>query len=155
MANPITDAPPSSRCASCGQCCLSLPGQFYPADLGETVEQRRAKTAALLRTGLYSLDWWEGGTADRPDLYRVLHLRPSTIEARGHIYDASWGGACVMLSKDGCTLPREDRPTVCKALVPGERDCKGLSKYDLSVAWQDDQDWLEEIADLIEDELDQ
>ncbi len=132
----IQDLPPVPFCATCGQCCKRMPGQFFPADLGPDQASREAKARDLLATGDYSIDWWEGD----PDIY---FLRPATVAARGEIFDPSWGGRCVLLGEDGCTLAREDRPTVCKALKPSATgSCDGIGKSEVANAWESDTGWL-------------
>lgn len=145
------DIPPSSRCASCGKCCLALPGQFLPGDLGGDESARQAKARDLLKTGLYSIDWYEGDVDPDGDMPHIYHLRPATRHGRDKIFDPSWGGACVMLGASGCTLERADRPTVCKALVPSE-NCNGLTKRDVAVAWRTDSDWLGRLGEQISQE---
>lgn len=139
---------PSNACVGCGACCRMLPGQFLPSDLGETVGERKAKARELLLSGSYSIDWWEGDVDPAGDLSRVVHLRPATMTGRGFIFEASWGGTCVMLGDNGCTLPRDQMPFVCKALEPtADRSChNGMSKEDVARAWRGDHDWLEELG---------
>lgn len=151
------DVPPSPRCALCSQCCKSLPGQFLPSDLGPDVEARKAKAREFLETGDYSIDWYEG---DPREYYTedvrsaVYHIRPATRSARGRLLDPSWGGECVFLEADGCSLPRDDRPSVCKSLIPAEDGpcTNGISKQQLAIAWLDDHDWLKQLAEPIQPE---
>lgn len=149
----ILDVPAAPMCATCGKCCRRMPGQFLPDDLGQTVEERQDKALQLLKSGDYSIDWYEGD----PRLFsqklgddlrdRVYYLRPSTKRAHGIIFDPSWGGECVLLGSNGCTLKREDRPTICKALVPSEKGCNGMSKQECALLWLDDSEWLGQLGE--------
>lgn len=141
-----SDIMPSSRCASCAKCCLSLPGQFFPVDLGQDKDARVVKAKELLTTGLYSIDWYEGDYIEDGEMDQIYHLRPATRTARGVIFDGSWGGACALLGPSGCTIDRADRPTVCKALKPTDGSCNGLTKHDVAIAWRDDSEWLEQLG---------
>lgn len=54
-----------------------------------------------------------------------------------------------MLGKDGCTLRRAERPTVCKALKPKTARnpfCTGLGKRDVAQAWVNDSAWLHDLG---------
>ena len=82
----------------------------------------------MVETGKYSWDWWDGDPRyesllydDIPDdaISRAYYLRPATKDAVGKEFDGSWGGVCVFLSADGCTLPADKRPRGCLSLEPG------------------------------------
>lgn len=143
------DAPAALACAACGQCCKALPGQFIPADLGAAEPDRTAKARDLLLSGNYSIDWWEGDIDGHDEMSVIYFLRPSTVAAQGKIFDPSWGGQCIMLGENGCTLTREDRPFVCKALVPTHPNCHGMSKHDVAVAWRADSNWLGDLGNEV------
>lgn len=140
------DVAPASRCAACGQCCMRMPGMFVPADLEPDFD---FNVEYLLRTGNYSVDWYEGDVVAGGGMDQIYFLRPSTLQGRKMLFDPSWGGVCVMLGKNGCTLPREGRPTVCKALVPsqsGATDCRGMEKDQACMLWRPYSDRLHKIA---------
>lgn len=143
------DVQPGPYCASCRQCCLGYPGHFLPADLGPTVEARRARARQLIESGLYTVDVLTDGKAV------TFTLRPAMLGRTGVIFDQSNGGACALLGPAGCRLDRADRPTVCKALRPMMRpggECPGLTRFDIVDAWLDDSDWLRELGGEIERE---
>jgi hypothetical protein len=141
------DRPAASGCATCGMCCKSAPGPFFPADLGPDQASREARARVLLESGLYSIDWWD----DVPGY--IYHLRPATLGHCGQIFDPSWGGQCALLGLAGCLLDRAERPTVCKSLpaTPNARwGCIGLSKRDVADAWAADSDWLRRLGEAIQ-----
>jgi len=136
-------------CAQCGgRCCKSMPGECHPDDF-EKINKNMIK--ALLESGDYAVDWWEGDP--RPGENRIpqgYYLRPSTTLGKKHhrVFDPSWGGECVFLSKSGCVLSPEDRPWGCRMLEPNPdkatrenpQGCKthapyGFSKQAAAVAW--------------------
>ena len=105
-------------CRKCGgKCCKGMPAPYTPRDI-----RRRFPAATLqesvrlaLETDTISIDWWEGD-------HSIPFVRPATKERAGCWYDASWGGECIYLGSNGCTLAWRDRPHYCKTVEP-----KGLS----------------------------
>lgn len=139
------DIPAAPACTNCGLCCLSLPGAYYPADLGRTWPERVRRARELLESGWAAVDAYDG----RDDFPTVYFLRPATVRAPGRVIDLSWGGACVNLERQGCRLARPERPSVCKSLRPGQpglSDCVGLTKRDIAEAWRHDSAWLFDLA---------
>jgi hypothetical protein len=100
-------------CAACGgNCCKALPGAMYPEQVSDVLE--------LLKTGRYSVDWWEGDPREDEDEHeRGYYLRPATKNREGAIMDASWGGECTFLGEHGCELGEDQRPMECLSLIPG------------------------------------
>lgn len=99
-------------CEPCGgKCCKSSPGLASPEQWGsddrETMSER---IATALASGLWSIDAWEDGGS-------TYFLRPATFAGSGKVYDYSWGGACILLGKSGCTLRFDERPLNCQDLV--------------------------------------
>jgi len=98
-----------------------MPGIVSPRDIKEiTVET----LSEMVKNG-YQFDYWEGAFA-KSGKYKGLtayYLRPSTKRSAGRIVDASWGGECVFLTETGCSKTFEERPSQCKALIPGVDGC--------------------------------
>lgn len=121
-------------CKMCGgQCCKRLAGCYLPGDFGDPPSKRiitRGFTERML-----AIDWWEGGVKGNE---RGLFLRPAHVGVK-KLRDPSWGGVCVFLSANGCTLPYDDRPSGCKMLepVPDPGHCKvhGAGKEEAALAW--------------------
>jgi Fe-S-cluster containining protein len=135
-------------CAACGgSCCKQMPGSVHPADV------TRDQVRAMLASGRYAVDWWDGdprSSADIPDgqeLAQAYFLRPATQGQEGCKYDPSWGGPCTFLAEDGCTLVPSARPYQCRLLEPRpKRKCieHSAGKSGIAVAWIPYQDWLTE-----------
>ncbi len=128
MSNEAHFTPPGPLCASCGQCCKTMPGAMAPGDLpGDPV----AAAAELVRTGRWCLDWWEGDTERGGPLSQVYYLRPAIKGHEGEVHHAGWRGECTFLGEQGCTLPRDSMPTGCRALRPTEVTGKAcVNSYD-------------------------
>ena len=48
-------------CAACGgRCCQQAPGECIPQDFGNTYEEIKRNLSKALKSGFYSVDWWEG-----------------------------------------------------------------------------------------------
>lgn len=109
-------------CAPCGgQCCQAMPGTLFPADLDPELRMKdlTEKARALLQSGRYAIDWWEGSPMEgESSLEPAYYLRPATKGNEGQWVDPGWGGACTFHSAQGCELSEEDRPSECKALKP-------------------------------------
>jgi hypothetical protein len=89
---------------------------FAPTDFEEiTYEHLKSK----IEEGWISIDWWD---ADVPQYFlRVRHVNAPIV-------DPSWGGRCILLTKDGCPLPFDKRPLGARALEPkagAYGHCKG------------------------------
>lgn len=110
----------STLCGSCTRrCCESMPGEVLPDQLGNDVESVSLGARALLLTGDYAIDWWEGdprpGESDDGNGY---YLRPR-IAASTSIFDPAWeNGPCVFLAAKGCRLAFDERPGGCQLLAP-------------------------------------
>jgi len=126
-------------CAKCrgAYCCKVLPGSYAPSDIKCIFPSSSLKESIelALRTGKISIDWWE----DSPPL---PFLRPATKNNINGIYDPSWGGECIFLNENGCTLSWEERPYFCKTVEPMENfKCKdhikkGNSKLAAAKMWR-------------------
>ncbi|MDD5013825.1 MAG: YkgJ family cysteine cluster protein [Atribacterota bacterium] len=112
-------------CKKCkGKCCKGLPGEYSPEDIERIFPAKNLKLSVemALKTKKIAIDWWED---DKP----LYFLRPATKGNEGKIYDPSWGGECVFLKKTGCSLPKEERPEVCRLLEPRAEEDKCVSHY--------------------------
>jgi len=122
-------------CRKCGgKCCKSLPGGCIPEDFEEPLQE--SLTEAL--KGDYAVDWWEGPGGDMEGYY----IRPK-IKGTGRIYDPAWGGECIFLGEEGCSLDPYERPANCRLLEPveeieGNITCVlhgNMDKYQLALYW--------------------
>jgi len=113
-------------CAQCGgACCKWLSGCMMPDDvfrLFPAPTLREALTQCF-QSGTYVVDWWEGDPRnldyDDPEhLGAAYYVRPRTDEDKRRLYNAGWGGRCVLLGERGCQLPAEQRPYQCRMLEP-------------------------------------
>ncbi len=111
-----------SVCSPCGgKCCQTMPGCVFPSDLDSQLrpEVVADKVLALLESGRYALDWWEGNPfSDHACSGRAYFLRPAIRGSEGRWTDDSWGGTCTFHSAQGCALEEPQRPLECRALVP-------------------------------------
>lgn len=145
-------------CSKCkGRCCKSLPGTVYPSELGATHEAVRDGILVRLKTGVYSLDYWEGDLDGEDTWPQIYFLRPSTVKSKGKTVDPSWGGQCVLLTKKGCPLLWAERPLGCRALVPAEgypNKChgEGATKRAGVVAWRPWQHAVKEALRILGEE---
>lgn len=109
---------PNAECAICqGLCCKRYPGCVAPEDCGEDVE---AGLRALLSSGNYIIDYWEGPFEQNPEDVVGYFVRPRTVEevGRSGIIHGAWGGKCMLLKPDGCVLEFDKRPLNCRLLKP-------------------------------------
>lgn len=138
-------------CAPCGgRCCKHAPGAALPEDVGAPDETAmRAALTEKLKSGLWSIDWWEGDPrSGRDDVERAYFVRPATKRGRGRVFDASWGGQCAFLRADGCSI-FDSRPTGCRGVEPsasGRCEPRYASKQDCASAWLPYTDLLLDVA---------
>jgi hypothetical protein len=135
---------PGPFCATCAQCCKHMPGSMSPYELAQPYTE---SVRALLASGKWCLDWWEGDVEPEGDLERVYYLRPSVVGRENEHFHAGRGGQCTFLGSSGCQLPREQMPTGCRNLVPTQvqgGSCKG--NYDKE---QVARDWRPLQAELL------
>lgn len=113
-------------CARCGgQCCLTRPGIEAPERFLRDGSDLASSLAASLASGKWVLEehWgipYEPGT-ESPDPDRLIRYpRPATVHEfkQPGFAPASDSGACVFLSAKGCELPFEERPRLCRELLP-------------------------------------
>ena len=129
-----------SICSKCqGHCCKTMPGINHPDDFGYSKEKEIER---LLKSGFYAIDWYEGDPREGHDEFQVVYyIRPATIEGKrlNRIMDPSWGGQCVLLNENGCSLKFEERPLACRKLKPNPefttKGCQGEGKEDHALSW--------------------
>lgn len=111
MSNyPVYEA--TKECARCGGlCCKRMPGHYSPSDFTDlSFEALKAE----IEKGNIAIDWWE---ADPKEYYlRARQLGENVVHG-------SWGGICVNLTPEGCSLGWDERPLGCKALKPSKYEC--------------------------------
>ena len=147
-------------CAECGGwCCKQMPGIFTPKQIGAPNKKKlRENLLTLLKTGKYSIDWWEGDPReDIDEINRVYFFRPATKRALGRVQDASWGGECALLTDSGCELSWKERPDECKYIIPisaghCERHKKARIKKQLCIDWLEYNDVIESVLEELCDE---
>jgi Fe-S-cluster containining protein len=138
-------------CKECGGiCCNRSPGAAFPEDFGLPGDTSKLITA--INSGKWAIDWWEGDPRKcKNTLTHAFYLRPAVIGHEGQIFHASWGGRCVMLINDKCSLKSNSRPRECRYLEPSSKfECKmhgKLSKQDASIAWIPYTDLLENMKE--------
>lgn len=134
-------------CSQCkGRCCTRMAGSYIPEDFKDPKNTITVEfILSLLKTGRFSIDWWEAATP-------IYYLRPRHINA--NVIDPSYGGTCVNWSIDkGCSLSESERPFGCRMLVPAKRgevySCKTKAedkadKHGCASRWLEYQDILKE-----------
>lgn len=137
----------AKRCRECGgTCCKQVPGITWPSDFFPH-EQLQEILESYLRTGYWSVDWWEGDPRDEnavpigERLSCVYYLRPATVFGKGKLRDPSWGGQCVFWTQEhGCGLMYQNRPHECRHLNPAScthdnPEESGISKQQTCIEW--------------------
>ena len=152
-------------CKQCGgECCKNCGCELSPTDfVGEITFER---IIDLLKTGLVSIDCWEGDPRidlaakvilgiEPPEEYnlrRAYFLRMRNVETS--VINYSWGLVhCILLSEEGCRLDFNHRPCGGRALVP-KKDIKGhcesdYSKRESSIEWIEYESLLEDAISYI------
>lgn len=144
-------------CAPCGgKCCKSLPGINAPEDFGATKKEMLGRIVEALKTGRYSIDWYEGDPrpVKKQKLELVRFVRPATKHAVGKLLDPSWGGECTFLTENGCSFEHDQRPFGCRSLEPGESVCidRGGEKAGAAMRWIPFQGLLNKAIKIIQDD---
>lgn len=130
-------------CAKCqGECCKLCGCHFSPDDFSE-ISFEALKNE--IEKGKISIDWWEG---ESPEYYlRSRHVGEPIV-------CGSWGGRCVNLTENGCSLSWEERPLGGKALKPADTlggYCRtSYSKEDCKNDWKAHDSVLRELVDYFE-----
>ena len=137
-------------CSECGgKCCKAMPGACFPSDFklpGNTM-----LLDAALKSGRYTIDWWEGDPRKEKEEYpRGYFVRPAIKGKEGILIDPTWGGECTFLAETGCQLDEDARPLNCKNLEPiAGGNCKihgNTGKQGAAIAWLP---YYEKLAELV------
>lgn len=129
MNNKIPEFQPTGACKKCrGKCCKHMGCHFSPTDFEElSFEYLKSR----IEEGYISIDWWESDNG--PEYYlRMRHVKAPIV-------DPSWGGRCVLLTNEGCSLPFEKRPLGARSLEPHWNDIGCTIHYSKE---QCKNDWL-------------
>lgn len=114
-----------TMCAACGgRCCKGLPGCCWPQDF-ELYDSNSSpeKLLAALRSGRYSIDWWEDLVIDKYWVRPKVHIHPIFGDDEAPLFHGGWPTGCILLGPEGCMLSWNDRPYECRALVPHNDRC--------------------------------
>ena len=125
-------------CSKCkGVCCKRAGCHLSPDDVIKLKGSiTRIGLYELLKTGNYSIDWWDGFEVKKDNFHgKGYYLRMRHVGA--NIIDPSWGGVCVLLTDNGCPLSYDNRPKSGRLLVPDKNyNCiTPYSKYDSVCDW--------------------
>lgn len=141
----MAEKTPEELCVQCqGECCKSYPGG---ATLPEDFEDEAAMAKAL-ESGRYTIDCWEGDPRpikDKKELHQADYIRPAIKGKEGRRIDRPWGGECTFLTKTGCELAPDKRPSGCRMLEArpdGNCIVHGADKRRASIAWLKHRDFL-------------
>ena len=121
-------------------CCTILAGACLPADFG-LPEEDPEKIIAAIRSGRYTIDWWEGDPRKgSEEVKQAFFVRPAHKGREGITQDPSWGGVCTFYEdKQGCQLGGKDRPSECRYLEPKKGGkCvvhEEKTKQNAAIAW--------------------
>lgn len=135
-------------CGPCGgRCCKALPGASHPGEWTSSQD-----IADALRTGQWSIDWFEGTVETKGE--NLPFLRPATKDGRGCVVDPSWGGECVFLGEAGCSRSWDERPVTCRLIeAQDDRKCDAggsAGKLAQALVWERSDFDLFEIAESVE-----
>lgn len=127
-------------CSECGgECCKHGSCLAHPNDFGDTAEQVISNLRNALESGMWIVDFWEGecpslpkdseGFFIRPRMVEDLYLHP---EREQNWCVPSWGGECLLLTPNGCSLDDHSRPMGGRSLTPkrGEDKCTQTMKWE-------------------------
>lgn len=113
-------------CAECGgKCCKHGSCLAHPNDFGDTHEQVIKNLRSALESGMWIVDYWEGQCPSLPEGAEGFFIRPRMIEdldlhpeRESNWCVPSWGGECLFLTPEGCSLDDSTRPLGGRSLVP-------------------------------------
>ena len=105
-----------SVCRECGgTCCKHMPGIAHPVDFKAPLEKSLIKA---FQSGYWAIDWYEGDPRKgKYTLSKVYFIRPK-VKGVEELFDPTWGGECIFLAYNGCTLNPLERPRGCRLLEP-------------------------------------
>lgn len=135
-------------CKNCaGKCCKSMGCHMSPEDIKGEITYDNLK--GLIDAGNISIDWWYGNPLDDNDDCRdkAFYLRMRNKKAP--IVDESWGGECILLTENGCSLEYNDRPKGARLLIPKENNCceDNYPKKQSAIDWIPYRDILSKLVD--------
>ena len=138
-------------CSECrGDCCKRMPGATVPDDFNND----KAKIILALKTGNFAIDYWDGHPLEKENgNFSAYYIRPRTKKTLS-LFDPSWGGECIFLSKNGCKLKHDKRPKECRDLMPSKkRPCNsipgGCDKKQAAILWLPFHDFLVNIKNKL------
>lgn len=142
-----------SICARCnGQCCRTKPGIEGPERFSAASDPAAA-LAELLASGRWVLEkhigipYQPGVTEPDPDRI-ICYPRPATVaeSLRPGIDPLPETGECVFLEIDGCILAFEQRPRLCRELIPDVCfECESpWGRREAAMAWLPHQQIIEQ-----------
>lgn len=129
MSSETSEFKATETCAMCrGRCCRHMGCHYSPRDFKDLSYEGLKRE---IEKGRISIDWWVG---EEPEYYlRARHIGEPIV-------CGSWGGTCVNLTENGCSLAWEDRPLGGRALKPGATlldDCEIFySKEECKNEWK-------------------
>lgn len=135
-------------CAKCGgKCCQHHPGIAFPEDFNHDLTE----VEKAFQTGKWTMDCWEGDVVEPEQLSRIYFPRPRSSRESGTFnYPFFTAGTCVYLGEKGCEMTVEQRPKMCRLLVPVPGGpCKGdeeSGKQEAARLWRPYVKQLEEIG---------
>lgn len=140
-------------CKKCGgKCCKQMPGSAYPEDFKKPLSK---SLLIAFKSGNWAIDWWEGDPTNKDNLEKAYYVRPR-VKDNNNLFDPSFGGECIFLNENGCTLKPEERPQSCRLLEPRENGlnciCHGKSKRGAAVAWLPYTDIILKVAEKTKEE---
>lgn len=148
--NNIENNETPETCKECGGRCCKFGCELHPQYDLHLEKPNMNKLRELLRTGLYSIDWWFGNLIDdSADCYFNYFLRMRNTGADiVDEYDAFEAivcendNHCIMLTRVGCLYSFDARPYGGKMLVPSYKNNQGdpicessYTKKEAAKAW--------------------
>jgi hypothetical protein len=88
-------------------------GFLHPDDIKSFDEDT---IRGMLDSGKYTIDWVDGPSDLCDDNVFFIRFR----HVNGRDVEPSFGGRCVMLTDEGCSLPFEERAYGCRSLIPAQ-----------------------------------
>ena len=144
-------------CAECGgKCCKKYPGTLLPLDVpgGPTEES----ILALVRTGKYCLD--ANCVYTEEDIeHAILNVRPRVkgfLDSEVHIiFDHLYRNRnleCCFLEENGCSLSFDERPGVCKNLIPVKGEECEMGRINILSSWREHQEMMHRVMRRLKDQ---
>lgn len=139
-------------CSSCGGlCCKARPGHIFPNELKSQISSELL--TELIDSGIYAFGFW-GDPPNSPDSNssRLYFLRFKGISSV-NIIDNSRFSQCILLTENGCKRDYQERPDVCKALIPQSNylcnfETDAFSVENCAIAWMPYQETIKKLLEL-------